>query len=237
MATGDTADFLFRLRSLLPPRWFPTTAPGAVTSTPVLDGVLSAPAAGFAYIYSLIAYARAQMRMATATGIGLDMIAVDYFGLGLPRKSNESDIAYLRRIKAELLRPRATRAAVIKALTDLTGRTPRVFEPARATDTGGYGNTGMTAGTGLGYGLAGGYGSLLLPFQAFVTAFRPSGGGVANVGGYYAGSGWAGGGYGVGAIEYAGASMIAAAVSDADIYATTAKTMPAAATAWTQISS
>ena len=184
MATGDTADFLFRLRSLLPDRWFPTTAPGAASATPMLDGVLSAPAAAYAYIYSLIAFAKAQMRMATATGIGLDMIAVDYFGLGLPRKSNESDLAYLRRIKAELLRPRATRAAVIKALTDLTGRVPKVFEPSRATDTGGYGNTGMTAGTGLGYGVAGGYGCLLIPFQAFITAYRPAGGGVAAVAPY-----------------------------------------------------
>lgn len=184
MATGDQADFLFRLKSLLPFRWFPTTAPGATSATPILDAVLSAPASAFAYLYGIIVWAKAQMRMATASGVGLDMIGLDYFGLGLPRKVNESDAAFLRRLKLELMRPRGTRAALAKVLTDLTGRAPWIFEPARSTDTGGWGNTGMTAGTGLGYGAAGGYGSLMLPFQAFVIAYRPIGGGVASVMGF-----------------------------------------------------
>ena len=46
------------------------------------------------------------------------------------------------------MRERNTRNAVISVLTDLTGRTPLVFEPSRPADTGGY-------GIGTGYGVVG----------------------------------------------------------------------------------
>ncbi len=45
------------------------------------------------------------------------------------------------------------------------------------------------------------------------------------------------GGYGAGAIEYASADMVQGQVTDADIYAAAARAMPAAAIAWTAISS
>jgi hypothetical protein len=228
--TGDQADFLGRLRAVLPRRWFPDT-------TPVLDALLNGWASAWAGLYLLLQFMRAQARIATASGVWLDFIATDYFGRTIYRFVAETDTQFSARIRRELLRPRATRAALISALTDLTGRVPLVFEPRRATDTGGYGSLGMTMGTGLGYGVAGGYGSLLLPFQVFVRAYRLSGGGVANVGGYYAGTGWAGGGYGVGALEYVSADMIAGQVTDAAIYDATARTMPAATIAWTNISS
>lgn len=63
-------------------------------------------------------------------------------------------------------------------LEDLTGATPIVFEPTRPQDTGAY------RGPTLGYGVAGGYGSLSMPYQAFVTAYRPVGVGVPYVAGY-----------------------------------------------------
>jgi hypothetical protein len=67
---------------------------------------------------------------------------------------------------------------MIQALTDLTGRAPAIFEPQRPADTGSW------DGPTLAYNTAGGYGSLLLPFQYFITAYRPTGVGVANVAGY-----------------------------------------------------
>lgn len=225
---GDATDFRQRLRAALPRGWFPDTAP-------ILDALLSGLASAWESVYGLLQFVRAQARIRTASGIWLDFIAADFFGLAMRRGTAETDAQFRAHILLELLRERATRAALISALTDLTGNAPAVFEPTRATDTGGYGFTGMTTGTGLAYNTAGGYGSLLLPFQCFVKASRPSGGGVADVQGYYLGSGWAGGGYGVGAIEYASLDMVRAQVTDADIYATVARTMPAATIAWVNI--
>jgi hypothetical protein len=78
---------------------------------------------------------------------------------------------------------------------------------------------------------------LLLPAQVFVTAFRPNGSGIAQVAGYYGTGNHAGaGGYGVGAIEYGSAAMIAGQVTDAAIYATVNTARAAGVTAWVAIS-
>ena len=223
MATGDQADILARIKAVLPFGWF-------ANSTPILDGVLSACAYACAFTYSQIIAVRAQARRLTASGSTLDMIAADFFGSFLARKTNESDAALSARIGRELFREKGTRAGLIRAVTYLTGRAPAVFEPAYPLDTGGYGVGGV------GYGLGGGYGSLLLPYQFFLTAYRPAGRGVANVAGYYTGSGWAGGGYGAGAIEYVSPAMIAAAVSDQNIYDTINNVRPVNSIAWTIIS-
>jgi hypothetical protein len=136
------------------------------------------------------------------------------------------DDPFRQRIARELRRVRGTRAAIVSALTDMTGRPPVVFEPARSSDTGGY-----SAG-GVGYGIAGGWGSLTLPYQCFVTAFRPRGAGIAGVAGWCSPTG----GWGGGALEYASLEMIAGEVTDADIFAAVADVIPVATTAWTQIS-
>lgn len=224
MATGDAADFTARLRAALPARWFPDDAP-------ILTGVLAGFATSFSSIYDALAYAKLQTRLLTVTDRFLDFFAADYFGTLLRRRSAEADGPLRARIYRELLRPRNTRAAMVQALSDLTGKVPVIFEFARPGDTGGY-NVG-----GVGYGAGGAYGSLTMPYQAFVTAYRPSGGGLANVGGYYTGSGWAGGGYGVGAIAYASPSDVSASVPDSDIYATIERTKPAGTVMWTQITS
>jgi hypothetical protein len=184
MATGDQMDMAARIRSVLPRGWFPDTAPGAVSATPVLDGILAGLGNAWAWVYSFTQYAHQQMRVQTATGTFLDMSAQDYFGPdGLLRKASEGDAAYSTRIQANLLREKATRAGLISAVTSLTGRAPVVFEPRDPRDCGGYG-----MGT-LGYGTAGGYGSLGLPFQCFVTAFRPNIGGIVGLQGYYSPTG------------------------------------------------
>ncbi len=210
---------LSRLRAALPARWFPDVAP-------LLDGLLSGLAQAAATSYSLVQYARQQARITTATGLWLDLIATDCFGIRLQRRAGEADTPFRARIQLELLRPRATRAALSQQLLDLTGTAPWIFEPSRPADTGAWG--GGSGGLGVaGYGVAGGWGSLALPFQVFVVATRPPGAGIALVPGY------GGGGYGV-AGEYGSLTMLSG-VTDADIAATIAAVMPAATVAWTRI--
>lgn len=191
----------------------------------------------WAWLYSLLAYVKLQQRIATATDVNLDIIALDYFGQNLTRLLNESDTQYRARIKANLLAPKATRAAVSAAVENLTGVAPFIFEPRNTTDTGGYGASGGQDATGLAYGAVGGYGSLHLPFQAFIIAQRPSGRGIAQVGGYYsiAVGGPAPGGYGAGAMEYAGLSMVQGQVTDDAVYAAITGAKPAATIMWTAI--
>jgi len=215
---GTAADMLARLWQLLPLRWFADVSP-------VLTALLAGLSDTLAWLYAMLAYAKLQTRIATATDSFLDLISRDFFAANLPRRFGETDAAFRARIQAALLAPRATRPALIAALTALTGRAPVVFEPSRPDDTGAY-------GTALGYGVAGGWGSLLLPFQVFVTAFRPLGTGVPRVGGWGSGAG----GWGGGAMQYVSLAMVQSQVSDADIDAAIVGTVPVAVTAWTRIS-
>ena len=214
---GDQQDMLRRIKAVLPARWFADTSP-------VLDGVLSGLAAGWAWLYGLLAFVMAQTRIATATGVWLDMIARDCFGTRLSRRGAQSDDAFRTRIQRELLRERGTRGAISAVLQDLTGRPPVIFEPARAADTGAY-------GLATGYGMAGAWGSLNLPYQCFVTAFRPHGNGIAQISGWGAPAG----GYGRGALEYASLDMVQGQVTDEDINAAIAGVLPVATVAWTRI--
>ena len=221
--TGDQRDMATRLRAVLPTHWFPDSAP-------VLDGLLSGLAVAWSSIYNLLQYVKAQTRIGTASDIWLDVIALDFFGTRIPRWVNEGDDAFRARIKREIFRERGTRAALTTALQDLTGRSPVVFEPARTSDTGGY-TTLSGSGGGIAYGAAGGWGSLNLPFQCFITAYRPASSGIATVNGWGNGAG----GYGVGALEYADLDMIQGQVTHAAIYTAIAEVMPVAAIGWTSI--
>jgi hypothetical protein len=215
---GDNSDMLARLKMVLPARWFSDTAP-------VLDALLTGLASAWSGLYALLGYVRAQTRIATATGIFLDIASADYLGGSLPRRVGESDGAYSARIRSNLINPRATRAGLVQILTNLTGRAPVVFEPLNATDTGGY-------NVNLGYNCAGGYGSAHLPYQFFLTVYRPNNTPISNAGGYGTGPG----GYGVAPMFYADAAEFAGTVSDAEIYAAVAAVVPTCSIAWTQIS-
>jgi hypothetical protein len=220
---GDANDMKSRLQALLPLRWFPD-------ATPVLSSVLSGLSDGWAWLHAMLGYVSQQTRIATATDSFLDLISQDFLGAALPRRFGETDSAFRARIRHELLRPRATRPALVGELTNLTGRAPIVFEPARPADTGAWGQA-------LAYGSLGGWGSLKLPFQVFVTAFRPTGTGVPQVAGWgHIPAHAAAGGWGSGAIEYVSFAMVQSQVTDAEINAAIASTVPVAVTAWTRIS-
>jgi hypothetical protein len=216
MAVGDTNDMVSRLKSLLPRAWFADAAP-------IRDAVLGGLAAGLAWIYGFILYAKLQARLATAGAPFLDIASLDFLGNGLPRRNGEGDAAFSARIRAEITRERQTRNAIVVALTNLTGRAPLVTEPANPSDTAVY-------GTGCYYGQFGMYGSLLLRNQVFVSAFRPLGAGIANVAGY--GRGY----FGTPISRYIDLAEIQGPVLDADIYVTVARTVAAGVTAWVQIS-
>lgn len=210
--TGDNDDMLARMKAVLPPRWF-------ADSTPVLDMLLTGLADAASRLYGLLSVARAQMRIATATNGFLDLVAGDFFGARLRRRFQEPDAAYRGRIIRALVRTRGTRAALIAAVTDLTGTAPVIFEPSRTSDTGAY------AGGGFAWNKAGGWGSLALPLQSLITVTRPHGEGIATLAGYGTG----------GPRSYASLSMITGQVTDADIYATIADAVPIATIAWTRI--
>jgi hypothetical protein len=158
---GSQADILNRLQRLMPPGWF------AVGATPIRDALLAGIANAFAFVFSLFAYLKLQTRVATATDGFLDLISFDFFGNALPRAASQLDPSYRASIQASLFPRRNTRTAIIGVLTQVTGIAPIVFEPGRAADAGCY-NVGTMA-----YNTAGAYGSLNLPYQSFVTAYRP----------------------------------------------------------------
>lgn len=218
MAIGDQSDHFARIKSLIP-RWF-------CDETPVLDAVLRGFAAANAFVYRLLMYAAMQTRLRTASDGWLDMIAGDFFGPSLTRRAGQTDASFRNRIVINLFRERATRAGIVRVITELTGRAPIIFEPQRPLDTGSYG------GPMCGYGAAGGYGSLRLPFQAFVTVFRPKSAGIPMVAGY----GVATGGYDMPSqAEIASLKFVQGAVTDEDIYAALDSVKPVGTTLWTRI--
>ena len=260
MATGDSPDIQRRLRSLIPGGWF-----GSIS--PIRDAIVATVADALVGSYALLIAVKNASRRATSTGWLLDLDAWGFFRAAFIRRPQESDDSFRARYKAELFRPRSTKAAIIQALTDLTGRVPLVFEQWNPADCGAYdsgtlsyaGNTatpvivagydspfaGYDMGLGLQYDLpaqpsgqafggTGFWASTDLPYQLFVTAFRPLTGGIPNASGFDVGQG----GYDAGlGLQYVDMSQIQAKVSDAEIYACVARCQAAGVTAWTAIQS
>lgn len=207
-----------RLRALLPNGWFGDT-------TPVLDAVISGTGAIWASVAALIGLVRAQSRIATASGVFLDLAAHDFCGGTVKRRAGESDPAFSARLRATILTSRATRAALVSAIERVTARTPKLFEPFNPTDCGGY------ATNTLGYGTCGGYGSLQLPYQLFVTAYRPDAMPASHAGGYNLGPG----GYGVAPMAWIAAGDNPGLLTDSEIYAAIVDALPLNAVAWTRL--
>lgn len=202
MAKGDQQDIEKRIKALLPPSWFGD-------EHQIIDAIIVACANSLAWCYTLYLYAVMQTRINTATDGWLDITAYDFFGNSLQRKSGQTDDVFRNQIKINLFRERGTRQAIIDILTEMTGREPIIFEPQRPEDMGAYG------GPAIGYGMAGGYGSLMIPYQAFVTAFRPVGSGIPFVTGY----GSTPSGYSTPSRgQYSSQSMLTGFITDAQVY-------------------
>ncbi len=218
MPVGSVGDITNRIRQLLP-SWF-------ADSNPTANALLNGAATALAFIYSRYAYAAAQTRILTATGIWLDMIAQDFYAATVQRAANQDDDSFRAIIVANLFRPRATRQGIVDVLLTLTGNAPVILEPFAPADTGAYG-VGHA-----GYGAAGGYGSQAIPAQALVTAYRPVQYGIANVAGY----GGVTAGYRTASqAEYASLALVSSIVTDADIYAAIDATKPAGCGVWVRI--
>ncbi|MEB5837011.1 hypothetical protein MXF26_12180 [Pantoea dispersa] len=218
MATGDQSDFVSRLKALMPARWFDD-------SNPILDAVLNGLAQALAWAYSLYLFAALQTRILTSTGGWLDLTAYDFFGDKVKREAGQSDADFLNVIRTNMFRERGTRQSIINVLTDLTGIAPDIVEPTRPLDTGSYG------GPMIGYGVAGAYGSMMMPYQAFVTAYRPFGVGIPYVAGYRSTpSGYSQASRG----EYAPAANLAS-LTDAQIYAAIASVKMEGTAVWVRI--
>ncbi|OZB40978.1 MAG: hypothetical protein B7X48_02725 [Acidiphilium sp. 34-60-192] len=188
-----------RLRALLPTGWFSD-------NTPVLDALTLGMGALWVGLIGVIDTVRAQTRMATASGVFLDLAALDYCGTAINRRAGES-------------------AALVAAIERVTGRAPQIFEPFNPTDCGGYStNT-------LGYGVRGGYGSLALPYQLFVTAYRPDAVPASHAGGYNQGPG----GYNVGPMAWVASGDNPGLLTDSQIYAAIVNALPVNAVAWTRL--
>lgn len=219
--TYSQQDVLQKIKATLPTRWFGE-------STPVLDSVLNALAVGWVGLLNLLDYVTLQSRIGTATDDWLDLVALDFFGSRVQRRLQETDNAFRHRVSAELLRDRCTRAAVYDVLVELTGRSPLIFEPTNPQDTGCYYDSVLGCAA---YGISGGWGTLNLPFQAFVRAFRPIPAGVAML------NGWNGimGGFGAGFAAYASSDINSSGVGDSEIYETVARTAAVGTIVWMSI--
>ncbi|MEB0133525.1 MULTISPECIES: hypothetical protein [unclassified Pseudomonas] len=218
MSVGDQRDMFTRLKNLLPSSWFGDT-------NPILDAALWGYAQALSWGYALYLYAKAQTRIKTASDGWLDLIALDFFGNNLLRRSTQLDQSYRNRILTNIFRERATHRGIDQVLFDLTGRHPIIVEPANPADCGGLGG-------GLCLGVSGHVGSVVMPYQAFVTAYRPIGTGAANWPGIA--TNWFGLSLTSGLVP---ASQIYPQVSDADIIAAIESTKPFGTTVWYRIAS
>ena len=151
-ATGGVPDMVRRLRLALPLRWFDDNAP-------VLDALLAGWGTSWAGLHAMLGLVRRQARLGTATGTMLDTVAGDLFG-GRVMRRGEGDEEYRARIGAAMVRPRVTRAALVTAALNAGADSVRVFEPSLVRDAGAWGM--------MGYGVAGGWGSLRMPGQVLL---------------------------------------------------------------------
>jgi hypothetical protein len=163
--TGDSQDMLQRLQQGLPIGWFGDNATN-------VQAIQSGTAWAQANIYNQITYAAMQARIQTATAPFLDIVSQDFFGVGvLPRLPKETDGGFRTRIMANLFVKGPRRADMSAVLNVITGHTPTIFEPSNTADSGGW--DGMFY-----WDSSFGQWGDPLPYQSFVTAYRPTGGAI-----------------------------------------------------------
>jgi hypothetical protein len=169
--TGTADDVAGRMSAVLPPSWFPAAA------APVLTAVLEAAGYVGALVYSIVAFASLQLRIATASGGWLDMICFDFLARTLAR-GGMSDASFAAAIKRRILRQGSTRAGISAELQALTGTAPTLIEGFNPGDCGALGGGPVLigyAGGGTGYSATqistgAGYWGTRKPAQLFVKA-------------------------------------------------------------------
>lgn len=209
---------------MLPKGWFSDDGP-------IMGAMLASLADSWTCLSNNIDYVSGQTRIQTATDIWLDLAGADYLGTLIERQSDEADDAYRSRIKACLLTSAATRSSLVEGIAKLTNATAQIFEPSNCLDTGGYGNSvspPTEAGYGLAYGLSGGWGSLELPYQVFITIMTQPLPGEPSPTGY----GVPGGGYSAGSLVYCKIADVPGTLTDDDVRQTILRLLPVNCTAW-----
>jgi hypothetical protein len=159
MATGDFGSFIASVKAWLPRGWFPDV-------DPVAQSAVNAVAMVASNLWEQQAECGDQQRIATASGVFLDLAAEDFFGFrSFKRRANETNESYRARIQANLLRPLGTKQAMYDVLYDLTTYAPTVFEPA--TDGAIMDQTAFMDDPGARSG------SYTIPWQVFIDVRRP----------------------------------------------------------------
>lgn len=229
--TGSSGDIHLRVLATLPRRWWRWQAP---VRTWIIGGIADSAA----WCYSWIPYAALQSRIATATGMWLDLIAYDFLGRFLLRQG-ASDTIFRRQITSTVLQERVTRKGMTQILTNLLGISPTIIEPWNPGDCGAWSGKNQIVGHG-GYGRVGAWGSLELPNQVFIRISRAGLGpaGVPAITGY---GGYAGGYVGpnypkFGAAQYIGSGTLELGVTDDVIENIITHTRPTGTIAWINIS-
>lgn len=200
LSVGSVDDMRARLKALLPAGWFPEASDfTGESNTPILDAVLTGPATVLSVAYYLIAYARRQTRIASASDGWLDLISKDFFNYALLRMQNETDASFKFRIIREFLRERNTRRAITTLMTEITGRAPTIVEPWNPVDCGAWDQDNVAGyAQALAYDAGGawgedpwtvytygpsagaGYGVQPMVYQLCVTIYRPLDGRTYN---------------------------------------------------------
>ncbi len=213
---------MVRMASILPP-WFGTHG----LLSPVMRMVMAMAAVVGQWMHGLLLFVRLQTRIRTATGGFLDLIAWDFFGPRVRRRTGQTDDSFRRRIQVEMFRPRATRPAMASIVNDLTGYQPRIFEPSRPYDAGGIGIP-----SNIGIGVAGALGSTSYPGNVFIDVLRAPNAGIP----YASGIGIPAGGIGVPSrLVIASLDQIRGQLRDEDIYSAINATRPVGIQAWVRM--
>lgn len=125
----------------------------------------------------------------------LDLISQDFFGGLLPRRPQELDDSFRSRILSTVMKPKATRPAMLQALTNLVQPAfiqagvpfvaPEIYEPWYPADNGGYNDyQALAFGTAGGFNGIGAYGTGSNPYTCTIYVFLPQANGLGGHPGY-----------------------------------------------------
>lgn len=161
--------FQQRIELTLPPWWG--------YSHQNLSALTFMSAAAYAQTDAQITALKPLIRINTATGEILDLIALDFFGQTLARALGEIDTVFRNRIKANLFVVKGTRPAFIAGIQQLIDAAPIVIDPRAPNDTGVMGNVVLNAVPTVFYNTTRHdcYTNFNMPYQWFTRVTLPTG--------------------------------------------------------------